>query len=103
MLHDDFHGCQILFYQVRLLLNAAKITTMVATSRAECLAHAHNDGCCPLSMVQPDRLAINDKLMKLRHCAHERESSIFILKKMRKKNSFSFVQSGYASFIVPGR
>jgi hypothetical protein len=54
---------------------------MVATSRAECLAHAHNDGCCPLSMVQPDRLAINDKLMKLSHCAHERESSIFILKK----------------------
>lgn len=103
MQHDDFHGCQILFYQVRLLLNAAKITTMVATSRAECLAHAHNDGCCPLSMVQPDRLAINDKLMKLSHCAHERESSIFILKKMRKKNSFSFVQSGDASFIVPGR
>lgn len=49
-----------LFYQVRLLLNAAKIDTIVTTSKVESLAQVQNVGSA--SMMRPDRMAIKDKL-----------------------------------------
>lgn len=48
-------------YQVRLLLNAAKMETMVAINKAESLAQVQMDGC-PLSIVRPDRVAIKGEL-----------------------------------------